>query len=290
MILPYAPGASTDNVLRIYGQKMYETWGQPVVFDYKPGGNTIIGSEALTKAPPDGYTVLFVANTHAINPLLSNLPYDPVRDFSPVTTVCTNTFMLAINPSVPAKNLNELISYAKSHPGQLNFSSPGAGGLGHLSGELFNVLASVKTMHIPFKGGAPSVTALVAGDVQMAFAPVINVLSQIKAGKLRAIAISGKERIAALPDMPTFAEAGLPKFEAANWYGVLMPAATPREVIRKFSDEVNRLHSLAEIKEKLSTQGMEAFPGTPEQFLALIKSDMEKFSKIVKSANIKLDN
>jgi tripartite-type tricarboxylate transporter receptor subunit TctC len=289
-IIAYAPGASSDNVARIYGQKLHESWGQPVVNDFKPGGNTIIASEALVKSAPDGYSILLVLNTHAINPLLTKLPYDPIKDFAPVATLGVSEYMLAIYPGIPANNLKDLIAYAKSRPGELNYSSSGAGGLGHLSGELFNVVAGIKTQHIPFKGGAPSVIALISGEVQLCFVHPINVLGQIKTGKLKAIAISGKNRLAALPDMPTFAEAGLPSFDSTNWFGVLAPAATPRDIINKLSAELTRIQALPDVKDKLSAQGVEPLPGGPEQFAALIKSDMEKFAKVVKSANIKLEN
>ena len=289
-ILPYAPGASTDNMSRIYGQKLHESWGQPVVNDFKPGGNTIIGSEALVRSAPDGYTILMVLNSHVINPLLTKLPYDTIKDFAPVTTLGISEYMLAIYPGVPAGNLKDLIAHAKSRPGQLNYSSSGAGGLGHLSGELFNVVAGVNTQHVPFKGGAPSVTALVSGEVQMSFIHPINVLGQIKAGKLRAIAISGKNRLAALPDMPTFVEAGLSNFSSTNWFAVLAPAATPRDIINKLSAELNRIQALPDVREKLSAQGVEPYAIGPEQLAALIKSDMEKYAKVVKSANIKLEN
>lgn len=290
IIVPYAPGASTDNMARLFGQKMQEAWGQSVFNDYKPGGNTIIGSEALTKSAPDGYTILLVVNTHAINPLLTKLPYDPIRDFAPITTIGLSEYMLAVHPSVPANTLKDLVAYAKSKNGQLNYSTSGAGGLGHLSAELFNVLAGVKTQHIPFKGGAPSVQALVAGDVQLCFIHPLNVLGQIRAGKLKAIAISGKNRLASLPDMPTFAEAGMPALESTNWFGMLAPAGTPRDILNKLSVEMNRIQTLSDMREKLSVQGVDPFPGSPEQFAALIKSDMDKFAKIVKSANIKLEN
>ena len=289
-ILPYAPGASTDNMSRIYGQKLHESWGQPVVNDFKPGGNTIIGSEALVRSAPDGYTILMVLNSHVINPLLTKLPYDTIKDFAPVTTLGISEYMLAIYPGVPAGNLKDLIAHAKSRPGQLNYSSSGAGGLGHLSGELFNVVAGVNTQHVPFKGGAPSVTALISGEVHLCFIHPINVLGQIKAGKLRAIAISGKNRLAALPDMPTFVEAGLSNFSSTNWFAVLAPAATPRDIINKLSAELNRIQALPDVREKLSAQGVEPYAIGPEQLAALIKSDMEKYAKVVKSANIKLEN
>ena len=275
---------------RLFGQKMHETWGQSVINDYKPGGNTIIGSEALVRSAPDGYSLLLVLNTHAINPLLNKLPYDPVKDFAPITTIGISEYMLAIHPSVPANTLKEFVAYVKARPGQLNYSTSGAGGLGHLSGELFNVVAGVKTQHIPFKGGAPSVQALVAGDVQLCFLHPINVPGQIKAGKVKAIAISGKNRLPALPDMPTFTEAGLPALESTNWFGMLAPAGTPRDIINKLSVEMNRIQLAPDTRQKLSAQGVEPYPGSPEQFAALIKSDTDKFAKVVKAANIKLEN
>jgi len=290
IIVPYAPGASTDSLARIYGQKMHEAWGQPVINDYKPGGNTIIGSEALTKSAPDGHTMLLVTNTHSINSQLSKLPYDPIRDFAPVTTIAKTEYMLVVHPSIPAKNLKEFIAFAKSRPGQLNYSSSGAGGLGHLSGELFNAVAGVKTTHVPFKGGSPSVTALISGEVQMVFLTPVNVVGHIRAGKVRPLAISGSSRLPALAEVPTFAEAGLPKFEATNSYGILMPAGAPRDIIQKVSAELNRIQALPDVKTKLIAQGLEPYPGSPEQFAALIKSDMEKFARLIKSANIKLEN
>jgi tripartite-type tricarboxylate transporter receptor subunit TctC len=289
VIVPYAPGGSSDNVARLINQKMQENWGQTVLIDHKPGGNTIIGTEALTKAAPDGYTLLIVLNTHSINPLLTTLPYDPIKDFAPITTVGVSEYMLAVNPAMPG-TLKEIIAQAKAKPGQLNYSTSGAGGLGHLAGELFNTVAGVKTMHIPYKGGAPSVQALVAGQVQLAFVPPINVIQLIKGSKLRAVAISGKSRLASLPDMPTFEEAGLPGLKVSNWYGMLAPTGTPRDILMKLNGEYNRIQGLADVKEKLQAQGIDPFPQTPEQFGAMIKSDMDTFAKLVKSANIKLEN
>jgi tripartite-type tricarboxylate transporter receptor subunit TctC len=289
-IVPYGPGASTDNATRIYAQKLLEAWGQPVIVENRAGGNTITGTEAMVKSPADGYTIMLVANTHAINPLLiANLPYDPVKDFAPVATIGVQEYLMVINPGVPAKNLKEFIAYAKSRPGALNFSSSGGGGLGHLSGELFNSLAGVKMVHIPYKGGAPAVTDLVGGQVQAMFASTSAFLPMLRAGKLRALAISGKARGAATPDVPTFTEAGLPAFESTNWLGVLAPGATPRDVVNKLSAELIRAQAMADVKEKLGNQGIDVWPNGPDQFAAVIKSDMEKFAKIVKSANIKLE-
>ena len=196
---------------------------------------------------------------------------------------------MAINPSVPARTLKEFIAYAKARPGQLNFGSSGGGGLGHLSGELFNSLAGVKMVHIPYKGGAPAVTDLVAGQVQAMFASTSAFLSMIRAGKLRTLAISGKSRGATLPDVPTFAEAGLASFESTNWLGVLAPGATPRDIVNRLSGELNRAQAMPDVKEKLGNQGIDTWPGSPEQFARVISSDMERFASIVKSANIKLE-
>ena len=288
-ILGYAPGGSSDTVARTFGQKLHESLGQPVVVDFRPGGNTVIAAEILTRAAPDGHTLLMVLNTHAIIPLLMKLPYDPIKDFAPVASVGVSPYMLAIHSSLPVSNLKEFIAHARARPGELNYSSSGAGGLGHLSGELFNQLAGVKTQHVPFKGGGPSVIALMSGEVQMSFIIPILVVSHIKSGKLKGIAVSGKQRLAGLPGMPTFAEAGLPQFESTNWFGVLAPAATPRAIISKMSAELNRIQGLNEVKDKLGALGIDPLPGTPEQFAALIKSDTDRFARVVKTAQIKLE-
>ena len=288
-ILGYAPGGSSDTVARTFGQKLHESLGQPVVVDFRPGGNTVIAAEILTRAAPDGHTLLMVLNTHAIIPLLMKLPYDPIKDFAPVASVGVSPYMLAIHSSLPVSNLKEFIAHARARPGELNYSSSGAGGLGHLSGELFNQLAGVKTQHVPFKGGGPSVIALMSGEVQMSFIIPILVVSHIKSGKLKGIAVSGKQRLAGLPGMPTFAEAGLPQFESTNWFGVLAPAATPRAIISKLSAELNRIQGLNEVKDKLGALGIDPLPGNPEQFAALIKSDTDRFARVVKTAQIKLE-
>ena len=288
-ILGYAPGGSSDTVARTFGQKLHESLGQPVVVDFRPGGNTVIAAEILTRAAPDGHTLLMVLNTHAIIPLLMKLPYDPIKDFAPVVSVGVSPYMLAIHSSLPVSNLKEFIAHARARPGELNYSSSGAGGLGHLSGELFNQLAGVKTQHVPFKGGGPSVIALMSGEVQMSFIIPILVVSHIKSGKLKGIAVSGKQRLAGLPGMPTFAEAGLPQFESTNWFGVLAPAATPRAIISKMSAELNRIQGLNEVKDKLGALVIDPLPGTPEQFAALIKSDTDRFARVVKTAQIKLE-
>ncbi len=290
LIVPYAPGGSTDLLARLIGPKLAESWGQSVIVDNRPGGNTIIGTQALTKAAPDGYTILLMAIAHAIIPNLIPTPYDPIRDFAPVATVGRGELLLVIHPSVPASNLQELIALAKSKPGQLNYASASTGGPLHLAGELFNMLADVKTQHIPYKGGGPAMLDLLGGHVQMMFSSPPESIPHIKTGKLKAIAISGSTRSPVLPQVATFAEAGMPGFTAKNWFGILAPAGTPRPVIEKLSAEVARILALPEIRDKLLSQGMDPFISTPGQFGALLKSDLALYGKIIKAANVKLEN
>lgn len=290
MIVPYGPGSSTDNIARIYGQKLLDAWGQQVIVENRAGANTVIGSEALVKATPDGHTILLAANTHVINPLLTKLPYDPVKDFAPVAITGFVPNMLTVHPSLPVNSLQEFIAYARARPGQLSFSTAGGGGLGHLSGELFNKMAGVRMLHVPYKGGAAAVTDLVGGQVQLTFSSMAAVMPQLKAGKLRGLAISGKARHPALPDIPTFAEGGMPSFESTNWYGIFAPATTPRDIVNTLGTEFVRIQGLPDTREKMAVQGVDLLPGGPEQYAALIKADLEKFAQIVKSANIRLDS
>jgi len=290
-ITPFAAGGSTSVLARIVGQKMTETWGQQILVDNRPGGNTLIGAEALARSAPDGYTIMLASINHAINPLLiPNWPYDPVRDFASVSLLGSSEYMLALNNAVPAGNLQEFIAYAKARPGQLNYASPANGGPGHLAGELFNIRAGVKMLHIPYKGAGPAITDLVGGQVQLSFVVPLNVITLVKAGKLKAIAVSGKNRMSALAQMPTFTEAGLPNFEPTIWFGVIAPVGTPKLIIDKLSVEIGRILSLPDVKDNLDSQGIDSSPSTPEQFDARIRSDMIKFSQVIKAANIKIDN
>ncbi len=289
-ITPYPPGGGTTIVARLIGQKLTESWGQQVLVDNRPGGNTIIGSEALVRSPPDGYTIMIQASNHAINPHLLVLPYDPIKDFAPVATVSSNDYVLVVHPSVPANNLQQFIALAKSRPGQLNFASVGTGSPQHLAGELFNIMTGVRMQHIPYKGSGQILPDLIGGQVQLAFMNPLNASPHIKTGQLKAIAIAGETRLSALPQVPTFTEAGLPGFEMRNWYGVFAPAGTPKELIDKLSTEIAKIMAMPDIKEKLASQGAQPFISTPDQFAALIKADMAKFAKIIKTANVKLDN
>jgi len=257
--------------------------------DNRGGGNTIIGSEAAAKSAPDGYTILLVAQTHVVVPSLLPTPYDAIKDFDPIGTVSSTEYVLALHPSVPANNLREFIALAKSKPGTLNYASSGGGTTNHLSAALFESRTGVKMQHIPYKGSGPALTDLIGGQVQLYFSAPLVVMPHVKTGKLKAMAISGDTRQAGLPQVPTFAEAGLPNFELKAWYGILSPAGLPKAVSDKLSTEIARILAMPEVNEKMSGQGMEPFISTPDQFAARMKADFAKFAQLVKTANIKLD-
>jgi tripartite-type tricarboxylate transporter receptor subunit TctC len=288
-ITPYAPGGSTTVNARLVGQHLTERWGQNVIVDNRPGGNTVIGTELLAKSPPDGYTILLTPSTHSILPMLMKTPYDPVKDFAPVAGIGISPQVLVVNPGVPANTVQELIALAKAKPGQLNFASSGAGGPTHISGEMFNVLAGVKTQHIPYKGGGPATIDLIGGHVQMFYSVPINVIGHVQSGKLKAIAVSGKSRVNALPQTPTFAEAGLPGFDIVTWNGVVAPAGTPKAIVDKLSAEIGALLAMPSTRDKLAGMGTAPLILTPEAFAAMIKSEIGMYAKVIKAANLRID-
>lgn len=291
LIVPYPPGGTTSTFARLVGQRITENWGQNVIVDNRPGGNTVIGTEALAKAVPDGYTIMFMDSAHVINSsLMTQLPYKAVRDFSPVATLASTELMLTVHPSVPATTLQEFIAYAKTKPGQLNYASSGTGSVSHLSTELLNMTSDVKLVHIPYKGAADALIATVGGHVTMYFAAPISAIPHVKAGRLKAVAVPGPARLAALPNLPTFEESGLPGFSSRNWYGVLAPGNTPRPHVNRLSAEIARILALPDTRERLIGMGMDPFISSPERFTELMYADMAKFAKIIKSANIKLEN
>ncbi|MFH1605661.1 MAG: tripartite tricarboxylate transporter substrate binding protein [Pseudomonadota bacterium] len=288
-IVPYPPGASNDYVVRLVAPKLAESLGQAVIVDNRPGGNTVIGSEALVKSPPDGHTIMLTSIAHVFNALSHTGPYDAIEDFAPICTATNNRLVLVINPSVPANNLQELIALAKATPGRLNHGAINTGGITHLAMELVNMSAGIKVQHIPYKGGAPALADLIGGHVQLAFQSPVTAMPHIKSGKLRAIAISGETRPSALPQVPTFTEAGLPGINVDWWHGIFAPAGTSKAIIDKLSVEIGRIVIMPDIREKLASQVMEPLITTPSQFAALIRSDMAKFARIIKDANIKLN-
>lgn len=290
-IVPYPPGGSTDPMARLAANRLAERWGHSVVVDNRPGGNTIIGTEAVAKAAPDGYTILLASSALLTTPsLFPRLPYNVIRDFTGVATIGKSRFVLVVGPSFPANNLQEFIALARSRPGQLSFATSGIGANTHLSAELFNGMVGTKMNHIPYKGSGVLVTDLISGRVDLSFQVPITVMTYVTSGRLKAIAITGDTRAPALPEVATFAEAGLPGFRAEGWFGIVAPAASPRSAINKMSAEMAAILALPDAKDYLIKQGSEAFVSTPEQVTALIKSDIAKYAKIIKNANIKVEH
>ena len=290
-VIPFPPGGSSDPMARLIGQKLTESWGQQVIADNRPGGNTIIATETVARAAPDGYTLLMTpTGTFVTTPLLINTPYDIVRDFAPVAAFAGSEWILVIHPSVAANDLKEFIALAKAKPGALNYASAGTGNPNHLAAELLNMLTGARMQHVPYKGSGPAIADLLAGQVQLHFATPIAVSGLVKGGKLRALALSGESRSAALPQVPTFTEAGLPGFDMRVVYGFAAPVATPKDIIGKLSAEIARVVAMPDYREKISSQGLDAVSATPAEFAAIIKSDMAKFARIIKAANIKLEN
>ena len=291
LITPYPAGSSPDTIARLLAPKLTESWGQQALVDNRAGGNTIIGSDAMVKSKPDGYTVLLISTTHVLNALLlPSLPYDTIKDFAPVATIASSELVLVVHQSLPANNLQEFIALAKARPGQLNYATASSGGPTHLAPAWLSIMTGIKMQHIPYKGSGPAVADLIGGQVHLYFSAPISVIPHIKSGRLKAIAISGETRSPALPQVPTFTEAGLSGFDLKFWYGVLAPAGTPKEILDKLSAEFARIVVMPDIKEKLSSQGADPFVSTPEQFAAVMKADLAKYEKVIKAANIKLEN
>lgn len=279
-----------DPIARSIAQKLEQAWGQPVLVDNKPGAATIIGSDFVAKAAPDGYTMILVATSFSVNPsAYSKLPFDPVKDFTPISLVSKLPLLLVVNPQLPVNSVKELIDLLKTKPGQINFSSIGNGSTQHLAAELFKAMAGVNMVHVPYKGSGPSMMSVISGETSVTFESVFLLTPQIKAGKLRALAAAGTERSPLAPNLPTASESGLPGFNVASWVGFLAPAATPREVVQKWHREVSRIVQLPEIRERQISQGLEPEGSTPEYFAEFIKTEIAKWGKVVKQAGIKLD-
>lgn len=289
ILLPFPAGGSTDPIARLVGQKLSENLGQPVIVDNRPGANTIIGTEALTKAPADGHTLLFTASTHVINPLLMpNLPYDSVKDFQPVASLVRSEFVLVVHPSVPASTLKEFIALAKSKPGVLNYATSGNGNPNHLAGEHFSKVAGIQLTNIPYKGGGPAINDLVGGQVQAMFSVPTAVAAHIQAGKLRALAYTGDKPLPGL-SVPSFAEAGLPDFDMNSWNGVFVATGTPKPIVDRLSTEISNVLHTQEVKDMLAAQGQEPFYLDADQFAAMLEADRQKYAGIIKASDIKME-
>jgi tripartite-type tricarboxylate transporter receptor subunit TctC len=291
VVVGFAPGGGTDVVARIIGAKLGELWGQSVVVDNRAGATGTIGADIVAKSPPDGYTLLMGhVNSHGIAPnLFKKLPYDPQRDFAMVSYVGYVPNVLVIHPSIPARNVKELIAIAKARPGQLNYASSGVGSTQHLAGEMFKLATGTDLVHIPYKGSGPAVVDLLAGHVVMNFDTMPPVLPHIRAGKMRALALTTPKRSPNLPDVPTMMEAGLTGFSMTNWYGVMAPGKTSREIVVKLNAEINKIMQLPDQKAKLEEVGTQLDPMSPEQFSKFLESEIAKYAKLVKAANVTLE-
>ena len=290
LIVPYPPGGGTDTMARTLGQKLTETLGQQVIVDNRPGGGANIGAELAAKSPPDGYTLLMCTIAHATaGSLYKKLGYDVIRDFAPVSLLATTPHILVTHTSVPVKSVKELISLARSRPNELVYSSSGSGTPAHLAGELFKHMAGVQMVHVPYKGGGPSVVALLSGEVALAFATTPSVISHVKANRLRGIAVTTAKRSVATPELPTIGELGLPGYDVGSWYGLMAPAGTQKDIVARINAEVHKVLRLPDVKQRLDAGGFEALTSTPDEYASFLRGEVEKWAKIVKAANIRAD-
>lgn len=289
MINPYAPGGAVDVIARTFSQKLNEALGQSVVVDNRPGAGTNIGTEMVVRAAADGYTILLTSAVIATNVSLYKLSFDPVRDLAPVSQPLQSPFVVMINPSVPAKNMQEFLALARSRGNELTLGSAGAGTTTHLMFELLKAMGKFNMVHVPYKGGAPALNAVIGGEVQMSILPVTIVMPQAKAGRVRALAVTSAKRVEQLPELPTVAESGIPGYDPIGWYAVFAPAGTPRAVIMRLNTEINRILQQADVKERFIANGMFPVIGPPEALRDHLKSEISRWSAVIKSTGIQPD-
>ena len=290
IIVPFPAGGFNDQLARTLSQKFQERWGQPVVVDNRPGASSVLGTDLAAKAPNDGHTLLIVSFAFAVNPsLLSHLPYDTLKDFTPVALAAGTPNFLVVNPSLPVKSLAELIRLAKADPGKLDYATGGNGTSPHLCMELLKSMAGVDLVHVPYKGSAPAVTDVIGGQVKVMFDNAPNVLPHVKAGKLRALAVSTATRSPLAPEVPTVAESGVPGYDVDVWFGVVVPAGTPKDVVTQLNAEINRALALPAVKRRFAQQGVHTAGGTPEQFAAYLQAQMTRWAKVVKDAGVRVE-
>jgi len=289
IVVPYAAGGNTDIVARLIAQHLSTAWGQQVIVDNRPGGATNIGTELVARSQPDGYTLLMGGASNAINmTLFRKLSYDTLKDFQPVVLCTVGANLLTVHPSLPTKNLRELMALAKAKPGQLNFASSGIGSSNHMAGELFKLMAGINIVHVPYKGNTPALADLVGGHIEMGFAGITAQIPLIDSGKLRPIALSSKERFPAIPKVPTFNESGVPGYESSTFFGLLAPAAVPAEIARKVNTDVAKVLARQDIRERLAGDGQVPGGGPIDSFGKFLRDEIAKYAKVIKAANVPL--
>jgi len=288
LVVPFTPGGSNDLVARVLSQKFHEAWGQPVIIDNRPGGGSTIGIDLVVRAAPDGYTLLTTSGGIAINVSLYKLPFDPIKDLAAVSLVAQMPYLLAVNPSLPAKSVKELVSLAKAQPGKLVFSSSGAGTSAHLSMEMFRYMTRIDVLHVPYKGGNPAVTAVIGGEAQGVFNVITGTLPHTRSGKLRALGVSSAKRADIAPEIPTLAESGVPGYDVIAWYNVFAPRRTPQPVIVKLNHEINRMLQTAEVRERFQTLGVAPLGGPPEALAKYLDFEVTRWAKLIKDTGVKL--
>jgi tripartite-type tricarboxylate transporter receptor subunit TctC len=292
LLVPQSAGGGADILARTVAAKLSQSLGKPVVVDNRPGAAGIIGTQAVAQAAPDGYTLLMGAiSTHSMNPGLykKRLPYDPVKDFAPISVVASAPLLVVVHPSVPVSSVQELISLARAQPGKLNFSSAGSGNSTHLAGELFKLSANVDMVHVPYKGATPAETGLMAGEVSVMFSSILSALPHSKAGKMKALAVTSAKRSSEAPDLPTVAESGLPGFDVNPWYGLFAPAGTPPEIVEKLSREVARIVQMPDVKKRFASLGAEPVGNTPQEFKAFLDQEIAKWTRVIDQSGTKAD-
>jgi len=290
LIVPFTPGSTTDTLARIVGQQLTKTWSQQVVLDNRAGAGGIIGADIVAKAAADGYTLLIVSGSHAINPsLYSKLPFDTVKDFTPVTLVGSAPLVVVAHPSFPAASIRELIALAKARPRQFHYASGGNGTVSHLTMELFKSMAGVDLVHVPYKGGGPVLSAILSGEVQLTPLGILVGMPHVKAGKLKALAVTGSRRSPVAPEIPTVAESGVPGFAAIGWWGVLAPAGTSKTIVTRLHHEIARLLQAPDVRDRLASDGIETAGNSPEEFDAYIRQEIATWAKVVKESGARID-
>ena len=289
IVVPFSPGGSNDILARVIGQKLTEAWGQQVIAENRPGGGTVIGTEVVAKSAPDGYTLLMVSPSHSTNPtLVKKLPYDTFRDLAPIILVAHSSNVLLSHPSLPVRSVKELIALARSRPEQITFASGGNGTSTHLSGELLSQRAGVKMVHVPYKGAAPALLALVSGEVTWIFSNAIPSLPHLRSGRLRALGVTGAKRNPVLPEVPTVADT-LPGFEVYSWYGIAAQGATPKDLVARLNRDIARVLETSEMRSRIAAEGAEVKGGSPEEFTAFLRAEIDKWAKVIKAAGIGLE-